>query len=254
MTTTTTRPTNRIAQPPQNPLESASGPATMTIPLHDGSNEQVSIIVVHHDRPEFLNVCLQSIHMMSNLNNYEVIVVDNGSGQETQEYLDVLEAEGIKIVRNETNRYWSTACNQGVSVADPHSRYFVFMHADTVVLDPAWLDVLINISEGRGAGIVGTQLSSYFIQRQKADFIQEWCMLVSRQCWEDIGPWPEELPLIGMAFIMTLRAQIKGHNPQATGNNIVHHYKAFSMDPNAYERMSEEAMGNITRLMHSTRG
>ena len=29
--------------------------------LQDGSDEQVSIIVVHRDRPEYLNICLQSI-------------------------------------------------------------------------------------------------------------------------------------------------------------------------------------------------
>ena len=236
-------------QQPFNPLESPNGPPSMVLDLHDGTNEQVSIIVIHHERPEFLNICLQSIHAMSNLNNYEVIVVDNASGQETQEYLDVLQDEGIKVVRNSKNEYWAKACNQGVAVADPHSRYFVFLHADTVVLDPAWLDVLVNISEARGAGLVGTQLGSYYIQKQKVDFVQEWCMLISRQCWNDIGPWPEDLPLVGMSFIMTLRAQVKGHQPQATGNNIVHHYKAFCMDPSEFERMSEQAMGVVGKLM-----
>jgi hypothetical protein len=234
---------------PFNPLESSTGRATMTIDLQDGSNEQVSVIVIHKDRPEFLNICLQSIHAMSNFNNYECIVVDNASGQETQEYLDILQEEGIKVVRNEKNLFWSKAANQGVHVADPRSKYLIFLHADTVVLDQSWMDVLINISESQGAGIVGTQLQSYYIQKQKVDFVQEWCMLMTRQCWEDCGPWPEELPLVGMAFIMTLRAQLKGHKPQATGNNVVHHYKAFSMDPSEYERMSEQAMGVVGKLM-----
>jgi GT2 family glycosyltransferase len=234
---------------PFNPLESPGEKPTLTVNLHDGSNEQVSIIVVHHDRPEYLNICLQSIHAMSNLNNYETIVVDNASGQETQEYLDILQAEGIKVVRNKKNEFWSKAANQGVAVADPNSKYFIFLHADTVILDPAWIDVLINISEGRGCGIVGTSIHSYYIQKQQVNFVQECCMLITRQCLEDIGPWPEELPLVGMAFIMTYRAQHKGHNPQAIGNNIVHHYKAFSMDPSEYERMCEQAMGSVGKLM-----
>lgn len=241
-------------QQPFNPLESPNGRSTITIPLDDGSSEQVSIIVIHKDRPEFLNICLQSIYAMSNLNNYEVIVVDNGSGPETQEYLDVLQEEGVKVIRNERNLYWSKAANVGVHASDPRSKYFVFMHADTVVLDQAWLDVLINISESQGAGIVGTQLQSYYIQKQQMNFVQEWCMLVTRQCWEDIGPWPEELPLIGMSFIMTLRAAKKGHKPQATGNNIVHHYKAFCMDPSEYERMGESAMGVVGRLYMQAQG
>jgi GT2 family glycosyltransferase len=224
----------------------------MTIPLSDGSNEQVSIIVVHKDKPDLLNICLQSIHSMSNLNNYECIVVDNASGQETQEYLDVLQEEGVKVIRNEKNEYWSRAINQGVKAADPHSRYFVFLHADTVVLDQSWLDVLINISEANGAGIVGTQLHSYYIAKQKVDFVQEWCMLMTRQCYEDCGPWPEELPLVGMSFIMTLRATKRGHKPQATSNHIVHHYKALCMDPNEYERIAEQSMGTVGKLYVQT--
>jgi GT2 family glycosyltransferase len=140
-----------------------------------------------------------------------------------------------------------------VAAADPRSKYFVFLHADTVVLDQSWLDVLINISVANSAGIVGTQLQHYFIQKQKVDFIQEWCMLMTRQCWEDIGPWPEELPLIGHSFIMTLKAQLKGHNPQATGNNIVHHYKALSLDPSEFERIGEQAMGVVGKMYVSIR-
>lgn len=234
---------------PFNPLESPASKPTLTVNLHDGSNEQVSIIVIHHNQPSFLNICLQSIYAMSNLNNYEVIVVDNNSGQDTQEYLDVLEEEGIKVVRNDKNVYWSKAANQGVSLADKNSKYFIFLHADTVVLDPAWIDVMVNLSEGRGAGLVGTSLGSYYIQKQQVNFIQEHCMLITRRCWEDIGPWPEELPLVGMSFIMTLRAQYKGHNPQSIGNTIVHHYRAFIMDPSEYERMCEQAMGLVGKLM-----
>jgi GT2 family glycosyltransferase len=233
---------------PFNPLESNTVKPTLSIDLHDGSTEQTSIIVVHHDRPEFLNICLQSVHTMSNLNNYEIIVVDNNSGQTTQEYLDVLEEEGIKVVRNKKNEYWSKACNMGVAAADPNSKYYVFLHADTVILNPAWLDILVNISVAKNSGLVGCQFGSYWLQKQKVDFVQEWCVLITKECWGDIGPWPEELPLVGMSFIMTLTAQYKGYNPMATGNPIVHHYKSFCMDPNEYERMCEEAMGIIGRL------
>lgn len=238
------------AKQPFNPLESPDGPPEMTIELNDGTQEQVSIIVPHHNQPEYLNICLQSIYLMSNLNNYEVIVVDNNSDQETQEYLDMIEAEGIKVVRNKENKFWSAACNQGVKAADPMSKYFLFLHADTVVLNPSWIDLLVGISHGHGAGIVGTQLQSYFIQKQRMDFVQEWCMLMTRECWNDIGPWPEELPMVGHSFIMTLRAQTRGHKPQTTGNNLVHHYKAFVMDPSEYEKLSEKAMAAVPRLMH----
>jgi glycosyltransferase involved in cell wall biosynthesis len=231
-----------------NPLEQRERPS-LTLDLHDGTNEQVSIIVVHHNRPEYLNICLQSIHVMSNLNNYETIVVDNGSDQETQDYLDVLQDEGIKVVRNEKNEYWSKAANQGVAVADANSRYLVFMHCDTVVLDQSWLDVLVNTSVSNDAGIVGIEMQSYWIAKQKVDFVQEYCMLMTRQCWEDCGPWPEELPLVGNSFIMTLRSQVRGHKPISIANKLVHHYKAFILDPNKFEQISSDSMGILPKLM-----
>lgn len=232
-----------------NPLESPEKPE-LSIDLQDGSTEQVSIVIVHYNRPEFLNMCLQSIHVMSNYNNYEIVVVDNGSTDpDAHEFLDAVEKEGVKVVRNKTNLYWSAAANIGASVADKLSKYLVFMHCDTVVLNQSWLDVLINVSVAKNSGMVGSQLSSYYIHRHKADFVQEWCVLMTRECWNDCGPWPEELPLIGHSFIMTLNAQNRGYKPTASTNNLVHHYRAISFDPNEFERMSEQAMTVIPKLM-----
>lgn len=237
-----------MSKVPHNPLECPE--KGLVIDLHDGSSEQVSVIVVHHKRPEYLNMCIQSIHVMSNLNNYELIVVDNASDDpDTPEYLDAIEAEGIKVVRNKENMFWSAAANQGVAVADKNSKYLIFLHCDTVVLNQSWMDVMINVSESKNSGIVGLQLQSYFIQKQKVDFVQEWGMLMTRECWDDCGPWPEDLPLVGNAFILTLRAQYKGYKPTAMNNNLVHHYRAVSYDPNRYERMSEQAMSIVPKLM-----
>ena len=88
-------------------LESAHNPLEgdrpeMSIKLHQNTDDHVSIIVVHKDRPEYLNICLQSIAVTSFNNNYEIIVVDNGSGKESQEFLKDIEGE-VKVVRNEKN-------------------------------------------------------------------------------------------------------------------------------------------------------
>lgn len=230
-------------------LEAKESPE-LTIDLNQGRDEQVSIVIVHHNQPEYLNICLQSIQLCSHMNNYEVIVVDNNSqDSDTQEYLKAIEEEGIKVIRNSENVYWSPACNQGVKLADKNSSYYLFMHCDTVVLNNAWLDILVNISVSKGSGLVGTQLGEYYVQKQKVQFVRDWCLLISKDCWDQIGPWPEELPLVGGSFIMTLRAQFCGFKPQATANPIVHHYAAFGIDPSEYERMAEDAMSKIPQMM-----
>ena len=234
---------------PHNPLESPEKPELVLDLNETGLDDQISIVIVHRNKPEHLNICLQSIRLMSNLNNYEIIVVDNASDQESQEYLDLVADGGVKVVRLDQNCYWSKACNKGVEVADKSSKYLIFLHCDTVVLNPAWIDILVNVAQAREAGLLGLEFQSYYVQNQKVDFVQEWCMLLSNHCWNDIGPWPEELPLVGHSFIMTVRAQYRGHKPQIIKNNVVHHYKSFSADPNDYERLAEEAMSVVPKLM-----
>lgn len=237
-------------RPVYNPLEGDRADMTIDM-LQDGSEEHISIIVVHKDRPEYLNICLQSIAVTSLNNNYEIIVVDNGSTlKDAIDFLDDLQEQGeCKVIRNADNLWWSKAANQGAKAADKRSKYLVFMHADVVVTNPAWLDLLINVSESQDAGLVGVSMHSYYMEKQKIDFIEEWCMLVTREAWNDIGPFSEELPMIGAPFIFTMAAQFADHKPQVIRNPIVHHYAIFGLDVNDFEQHSEAAMVTIPRLM-----
>lgn len=227
---------------PHNALEGQQ--PELSINLHDGSEEQIAIIVVHKDKPDYLNITLQSIAVTSFNNNYELIVVDNGSGKESQDYLDEI-AKEIKLVRNEKNLYWSAAANKGVQAADKNSKYYVFMHSDVVILNPAWLDILVNVSQSQGAGLVGVETASYLLGTQKIDFVQEWMMLMTKECYEACGPWEEKLPQVGHSFVMTVNAQNKGFKPQIVKTSMAHHYRIFGLDINEYERMSEQAMVEI---------
>lgn len=237
---------------PHNPLEGERPEITLSL-KDDANEEQVSIIIVHKDRPEYLNICLQSIAVNSINNNYEIIVVDNDSGQDSQDFLDEIKNE-VTVIKNKENLYWSAAANKGVAAANKNSKYYIFMHCDVVILNPAWIDLLINVSESSDAGLVGLELQSYFMQNQKIDFVQEWCMLVTKKCWEDIGPWDERLPQVGSPFILTIKAQNKNYKPQIMRNSIAHHYKIFALDINEYERIVEQAMVVIPQSLREAQG
>ena len=111
------------ATQPHNPLEGDR--PELSINLHDGSEEQVSIVVVHKDRPEYLNICLQSIAVTSFNNNYEIIVVDNASTDGTWEYLKDLGGKIIAI-HNEKNLGFAKACNKGARIA--RGEYLLFLN------------------------------------------------------------------------------------------------------------------------------
>jgi GT2 family glycosyltransferase len=232
---------------PYNPLEGP--PADLTLDLHDATDEQVSIIIVHKDRPTYLNICLQSITNCSNNNNYEIVVVDNASGKESQDFLEEIKDE-VTLVRNEKNLYWSAAANRGAEAASKSSKYLIFMHCDTVVLNPGWIDLMVSVSQARNSGLVGIDQSSYSLQGQKMDFVPEWCMLTTRDCWKACGGFPEELPMIGHSFIYSFNANRLGYSPQIMKNPVVHHYHVFSLeDVSIWEKMLEGASGNIPKIL-----
>ena len=237
---------------PHNPLEGDR--PDMTFKLHDGSEEQVSIIIVHRNSPEYLNICLQSIVVASLNSNFEIIVVDNASGTDSQDFLNDIKDE-VKIIKNTENLYWAAAANKGAQAASPNSKYFIFMHSDVVILNPAWIDLLINVLEsGNDSSFVGLDMQSYYMQNQKIDFVQEWLCLMTRECWEDAGPYEERLPQVGSPFIFTVRAQRKGHKPQVMRNPIAHHYRIFGIDINEHERLTEQAMVEIPKILREIQG
>jgi hypothetical protein len=55
--------------------------------------------------------------------------------------------------------------------------------------------------------------------------------------------------LVGNAFIATLKAQQEGFQPQIMKNTITHHYKIFGIDVNQYEKISEEALALLPKMV-----
>jgi glycosyltransferase involved in cell wall biosynthesis len=232
-----------------NPLEGKK--STLSFSLHDGSDEKVTLIIVHKDKPEYLSMCLQSIAICSVNSNIEIVVVDNNSEKKDSiDYLSEIESQGIKVVRNNKNLYWSPAINKGVEVASKASKYYIFMHCDVTVLTPGWLDVLINIADSKNSGMVGVELNSYEMSGQKYDFIEDWCVLVTKDCWKAIGPYNEDLPLLGSSFIFTIKAQQNNFNPQVIKNeSLVHHWKMFSIKYSDYEKFVEKARRDLAQIL-----
>ena len=227
----------------------------LTLKLNDGTDEKVSIIVVHKDKPAHLNICLQSIAVTSLNNNYEIVIVDNGSEtQDAKDFLDNLEQQDCVVVRNKENLWWSKAANQGAKAASKNSKYFLFLHHDIVIENPAWIDLLINVSESQDSGLVGVSMSAYSMddvsgKKIKIDFVEEWCMLTTRECWNDCGPFNEKLEQVGAPFMYTMAAQWFNYKPQIIRNKLVHHYGVFALTVSKLEEFNEKAMSLIPTLI-----
>jgi len=231
---------------PTNTLE--GNRSDLKVSLTDHSNEQITIVIVHRNRPEYLNLCLQSICIASFNSNYEIIVVDNNSDAESQTFLDDIDGQ-VKVIKNDKNLYWSAACNKGAKAADKNSKYIIFMHCDIVITNPAWLDLLLNVAESSGSGFIGLSTQSYTVGNQDVNFLTDHLIMMSKDCYDDIGGWPEELPQIGPSFVLTLKANSRGFKPQIMQTPILHHYKIFSLSISDYEKLQEEAVAVLPKLV-----
>ena len=98
----------------------------------------VSVIMTHHDRPQYFLQALESVKEQD-YPNLEVIVVDDGSTQpESHAMLDGLKSEfrrrKWKIIRTE-NRYVGAARNTGVRASQ--GKFIVFVDDDNALLPEA---------------------------------------------------------------------------------------------------------------------
>lgn len=106
---------------------------------------QSSIVIPVYNKWELTRNCLKSLAKTTDHNRVEVIVVDNASSDVTPKACtflgEKLFGSGFRFIRNEQNRNFSGACNQGAEAA--RGKYIIFLNNDTVA-EAGWHDPLIQ--------------------------------------------------------------------------------------------------------------
>lgn len=114
-----------------------------------------SVIIPLFNRVDMTRGCLESLvaHTPSDL--YEVVLVDNGSTDETATFLAQLEGD-VTIIRNPENLGFASACNQGAAAAT--TDLLLFLNNDTEVLR-GWIEPLLRATVERPeVAVVGAKL------------------------------------------------------------------------------------------------
>jgi len=89
-----------------------------------------SVIIPVYNRPQEIVECVSSL-LRIRRDDFEIIIVDDGSTDETQEILKNLKTTKVKICRNEINRGAAVSRNKGAKLA--RGDFLFFLDSDTEV-------------------------------------------------------------------------------------------------------------------------
>jgi len=120
----------------------------------DAPSPVVSVIVPVHNKSNYTYACLYSIYENRPDVEFEVIVVDDCSTDDTQDLLKTI--GGIQVIQNVTNLGFAGSVNCGAEVA--RGEYLLILNNDTLV-HPGWMDELFAVMSSQpDIGLVGSQL------------------------------------------------------------------------------------------------
>lgn len=97
-------------------------------------NPILSIIIVSYNTADITIDCLKSIKEDKGLKNidYEIIIVDNDSKDDSLEKIKKLNLPNLIIIANKENSGFGRANNQGIKIAK--GNYILLLNSDTIIL------------------------------------------------------------------------------------------------------------------------
>lgn len=194
----------------------------------------VSIIIPVYNQVSYTKTFLSSIKKYTT-SLYEVIVIDNGSFDETQEYLSKL--NWVNVIRNNENLGCAKAWNQGIEIAK--GEWLCVLNND-IVVTREWLNGMLYsankfsldiVSPVRMEGELNYPLETFarlFIYLNRERIFSGFngsCFLMKKKIIEKVGKFDEQFKIGKYEdsdfLIRVLNNRLK---TGISGASLVHHY------------------------------
>jgi GT2 family glycosyltransferase len=218
---------------------------------------RASIVVLSYNGlEETTRPCVESILQNTPAEDYELVLVDNGSMDGTPEFLREIadRHHHVKLCLNVGNRGYAGGNNDGMRLAA--GRFIILLNNDTLVPE-GWLDPLVRLLEERDdVGLVGPVTNSAgneqrivldgldeasyepiaagYVSRQRGQWFRTeklgfFCVAIRRSAYEEIGELDEKFGL-GMFEDddYCFRAKAAGHLLAVVEDCFVYHKGSVS--------------------------
>jgi GT2 family glycosyltransferase len=114
-----------------------------------------SIIIINYKTPQLTINCLESLYKHENKSNYETIIIDNNSKDESLELIKK-KFPHIQLIESNNNLGFAGGNNLGAKQAK--GKYLLFLNSDTIITEPFIDDLIINIEKKEKIGIIAPKL------------------------------------------------------------------------------------------------
>jgi GT2 family glycosyltransferase len=165
----------------------------------------LSIVICVYNKYNFTKSCLNDLFRLPE-KDYEIILIDNASSDETEAELSKINRKNFIYVRNTENLFHSKACNIGYHLTT--GKYVLFLNNDIRIKSnhTNWPESLIKHCDKAIVGSTMGQLDNKLNFVQEANkqlsgncYLSGWCIASSKENWNklDIGNeqiWNERYP------------------------------------------------------------
>ena len=216
-------------------------------------NIMVSIVILNMNERHFLPTCLGSIRKMNFPYEYEIILVDNGSTDGSQEFVRK-NFPHVKLIENKTNLGYAEGNNIGAKAAK--GKYLMLLNNDTEVTKN-WLLNLLKVAESDdnigicapkqlmgdkktilyGGGAINYTGLSYSINMYKKDFketeIHETAfasgaaLFIRRDIVHKIGLFDKDYFIYHEDVDLSWRVRLAGYKIMYVPTSIIYHFFKF---------------------------
>jgi len=136
--------------------------------LHHIQNTcRLSIIIVNYKASFFLLRCLSSIYQKVKEIDFEVIVVDNASNDNSPQKIKE-NFPKVRLIANSVNLGFSKACNR--ALREISSEYILLLNPDTEILDSSLKEMIRFLEENPEVGILGCKILDEKQKEQRTAF------------------------------------------------------------------------------------
>lgn len=116
---------------------------------------RLSVVIVSYNVKSYLLNCIRSVQKSAQKIPTEIIVIDNASADQSAEAVS-REFSDVILIKNEVNRGFGAACNQGLEIAK--GNYLLILNPDTLVEENAFEKLLGFADENPDAGLIGCKI------------------------------------------------------------------------------------------------